>query len=91
MRIRLQLRRRSRTTAPATVLFSSNYNEKGQKQLCVYAECHYSGSRAGPIWSHTDAAVNRCLATLTHDCECGRRFHKAREYQGKRVTKRADA
>lgn len=86
----LRIRRRNRTTAPSTILFTSSINEDGKKQICVYAQCHYAGCTAGPVWSHTDAAVKRCLATLTQDCECGRRFHKAIEFQGKRVTK-ADA
>jgi hypothetical protein len=86
---RLRRKRKSRTTAPAAVYFSAAKNAKGQRQICVYAECRYAGTIAGPIWSHEDAAVRRALATLTSKCGCGRSFHKARGYEGHRVkTKR---
>lgn len=81
----IRKKRRSRTTAPATVLFTKRKNAKDQVQLCVFAQCQYGGQSAGPIWGHTRAAVARCLATLTESCDCGRAFHKAREYEGVRV------
>jgi len=77
---------KSRTVAPAVVYFGSAKNERGQRQLAVWAECTYGGRRVGPVWSHTDQAVTRVLATLTHYCDCGRRYHKARYYEGCRIT-----
>jgi hypothetical protein len=64
-----------RRAAPAVVHFTRSRNERGQNQLCVYAECLYSGVRVGPVWSHSKAAVSRVLATLTHSCDCGRPYH----------------
>ena len=81
----LRRRRKSKTTAPAMVYFTQDRNEDGKKQLCVYVECTYSGRKAGPVWSHTKAAVDRCLAELTKRCDCGRRFHKHRFSEGARV------
>jgi hypothetical protein len=78
-------KRKSRTHAPATVYFGQARNEKGQKQLCVWAQCGYSGKGVGPIWSHTQQAVTRVLATLTSQCDCGRPFHKLRYSEGHRV------
>lgn len=81
----LRRKRKSKLVAPATVMFTQAKNEKGVKQLCVYAQCNYGGAIAGPIWSHTSAAVSRALATLTTRCDCGRPFHKRRETEGHRV------
>lgn len=81
----LRRKRKSKTTAPAIVYFTQARNEKGVKQLCVFAECLYGGSKAGPVWSHSDAAVGRALATLTQHCDCGRYFHKRRRSEGQRV------
>lgn len=78
-------RRKSRTIAPATIYFTQARNEKGHKQLCVFAECSYGGCRVGPIWSHTYASVSRALATLTKRCDCGRKYHKHRFTEGHRV------
>jgi len=75
--------------APAVVYFRSAKNEKGRKQICVYAECDMSGTAAGPIWGHTDGAVKKALATLTQECDCPAKFHSATEYYGKRVRKTA--
>jgi len=81
---------KSKHNAPACVYFTQARNEDGDKQLCVYAECTYGGTRVGPVWSHTDAAVRRCLATLSSKCDCGRRFHKHRFTEGHRVGQHAD-
>lgn len=78
-------RRKSRFKAPATVHFDQARNEKGHKQLCVYAQCQYGGAGVGPVWSHTDQAVRRALATLSKQCNCGRPFHFLREATGHRV------
>lgn len=81
---------KSKHNAPACVYFTQARNEDGDKQLCVYAECTYGGTRVGPVWSHTDAAVRRCLATLSSKCDCGRRLHKHRFTEGHRVGQHAD-
>lgn len=81
----IRRKRKSRTTAPAMILFTQAKNEAGKKQLCVWAECAYGGTRYGPVWSHTPAAVSRCLAELTKKCDCGRKFHKHRYTEGSRV------
>lgn len=86
----LRRKRKSRTTAPSTVYFTQARNEDGKKQLCVYAECTYGGTRVGPIWSHTRASVGRALATLTKRCDCGRKFHKHRYSEGQRVLRDPD-
>lgn len=71
--------------APAIVHFTQAKNNKGRLQICVYAECLYGGVRIGPIWSHTDAAIRRALATLTKHCSCGRPYHKKRYSEGHRI------
>lgn len=81
----LRRKRKSRIVAPACVYFTSAKNPDGKKQLCVYAECTYGGTRVGPIWSHTSQAVTRCLATLSGKCDCGRKYHKTRFTEGTRV------
>jgi len=78
-------KRKSKITAPAVVYFTQAKNEAGKKQLCCFAECVYGGTRVGPIWSHTSASVRRALATLTQRCDCGRKFHKHRFTEGRRV------
>lgn len=78
----LRRRRKSRYVAPATVHFTQARNEDGHRQLCVFAECAYGGTRVGPVWSHTAAAVRRCLATLTKNCDCGRGYHRHRYTEG---------
>ncbi len=84
-------KRKSRTHAPTVIFFTQAKNEKGKKQLCVYAECTYGGGRFGPIWSHSANAVTRCLTELSKKCECGRPFHKFRYSEGTRVMTKASA
>lgn len=79
------LRRKSKMTAPALVRFTKAPDEKGKSQLAVFAQCQYGGGVSGPIWSHTSAAVRRCLAELTKKCGCGRKFHKLRFVEGFRM------
>lgn len=81
----LRKKRKSKLVAPAVVYFTQAVNEEGRRQLCVYAECTYGGSRCGPIWSHSDQAVRRVLATLTRSCECGRKVHTHRFTEGHKV------
>lgn len=78
-------RKKSKNKAPATVLFTSEKNENGRKQKCVYAQCHYSGVGHGPIWGHGDNSVKKVLAELTQNCDCPARFHHKREQQGMRL------
>lgn len=59
-------KRKSKFKAPCMVRFGTARNEKGHAQLCVWAECTYAGRVFGPVWSHTDQAVRRALAGLTH-------------------------
>lgn len=79
-------KRRSRVNADAIVYFSKARNEHGHVQLCVYAECTMGGGRVGPVWSHALSAVRRVLATLSAQCDCGRRYHRHRYTEGQRVT-----
>ena len=81
----LRWKRKNKFVAPAVVYFTQAPNDTGTRQLCVIVECIYAGSRAGPVWSHSSAAVKRALATLTKKCECGRSFHKQRFTEGRRV------
>lgn len=81
----LRRKRKSKTTAPAVVLFTQAANESGARQLCVYAQCTYGGAVSGPIWGHAAQSVRKCLAGLTARCDCGRRFHKHRFTEGARV------
>ena len=81
----MQSRRGKSKTAHATVYFGSAVNNEGDRQICVHAECQLSGNRCGPVWGHDDPSVRRALATLTKYCDCPARFHKARDYVGKRV------
>lgn len=78
-------KRKSRTTAPCVVLFTQVKQEGKGKQLCVFAECTYGGTRMGPIWGHSSQSVRKCLAMLTTKCDCGRTFHKHRYSEGFRV------
>jgi hypothetical protein len=78
-------RKKSRKVAHATILFTSAKNEDGDRQICVYAQCQMSENTAGPIWGHTDQSIRKSLSVLTRHCDCPARFHKPREYQGKRI------
>jgi len=79
-----RFKKAKKTKAPATVLFTSEKNDEGKRQNCVYAQCHLSGYSVGPIWGHKDASVKRALATLTEECDCPARFHQNKEQQGMR-------
>jgi hypothetical protein len=86
IRVGFRRKRKSKVVAPAVVHFTQARNPKTKsKQLCVRAECMYGGTRVGPVWGHTKAAVDRCLATLSSCCDCGRRYHKHRRTEGHRV------
>lgn len=78
-------KRKSKTTAPACIFFTTAKNEKGKNQICVMGECLYGGTRIGPIWSHTRAAVTKCLTLMTQTCDCGRVYHKQRRTEGFRI------
>lgn len=83
--VTLRRKRKSKVNAPALVIFTSAKNETGKRQPCVFAECTYGGTRAGPIWGHSAASVRRLLATLSKSCDCGRRYHKSKMTEGVRV------
>jgi len=82
----LRPRKKSKFVAPASVHFASALNEKKVKQICVYVQCQWAETVVGPVWSHTQQSVDRALATLSARCECGRKYHKAREFTGHRVS-----
>ena len=77
--------KRKRKIADATVRFGIKKNLQGRLQCCVWAECHLSGNRAGPIWGHSDESVRKVLAELTSECDCPASFHRGTEYSGHRV------
>lgn len=60
---------------PADVDYTSETNDRGSNQDCVYVTCSESGCTIGPIWGHSDASVKRALAELTETCPCGAAFH----------------
>lgn len=79
-------KRKSKTTAPAVVTFTAARDAAcGDRRPCVMAECAYGGTKVGPVWGHSAAAVRVCLARLTAACDCGRRAHKSRYVEGSRV------
>jgi len=80
-------RKRPPTKATATVHFRHAKNEKGNKQICVYAECDIGGMVVGPIWGHSELAVRKAMVELTHSCDCPAKFHKAQDYHGLRISK----
>lgn len=81
----IRRKRKSKSKAPAVVHFTQGTNEGKKNQLCVYAECMYSGQYHGPVWSHTRQAVARVLAELSTRCDCGRKFHRHERSEGARV------
>lgn len=78
-------RRRKITKAPATVFFTTHRNDDDREQRCVYAWCHFTDIKVGPIWGHSKRSVKRALATLTEECDCPARFHSQRETEGFRL------
>ena len=81
----LRRKRKSKINAPCIVYFAQALNEDGKKQLAVYGECTYGGARVGPVWGHAWPSVSRCLATLSKRCGCGRKYHKHRYSEGRRI------
>ena len=82
-------RKRPPKRVTATIHFRHAKNEKGHRQICVYAECDLGGTVVGPIWGHSEQAVKKAVATLTRECDCPAKFHRPQEYHGKRVLKSA--
>lgn len=76
---------RRKKFAPAQVTYTTTETQKNGARPCVYATCLFLGTRVGPIWSHSDQAVKRALASLTRECECPAKFHRAMEFSGSRV------
>ena len=58
----------------AEINYTSEENEDGREQDCVYATCCDTGAKTGPIWGHGDASVKRALAQLSEECGTGA-FH----------------
>ena len=73
---------KSKTKAPCTLYYTAGPNAQGVRCPCVFAECHYGGTRVGPIWGHRDASARRAMAELTRQCGCGRRFHHRKYVEG---------
>lgn len=78
-------RKRKGGRAPSVVEYTSSANDDGNDQLCIYAECTWSGERVGPIWGHTEKSMRRALATLTTQCDCPARFHSAHFFEGHQI------
>lgn len=88
----MRRKRKSKIKAPATVFFAKvkdKADPDGPKKLAVFAECHYGGTRVGPIWGHGKASVDKCLATMTAVCDCGRVFHHHKYTEGQRIVGKA--
>lgn len=82
-------RKRPPKRVSATIHFRHAKNENGHRQICVYAECDLAGAVVGPIWGHSEQTVKKAVATLTRECDCPAKFHRAQDFQGKRVLKTA--
>jgi hypothetical protein len=78
-------RRRKLTKAPATVQFTTEENDEGRSQRCIYAWCQFTDIQVGPIWGHSERSIKRALATLTEECDCPARYHTRRETEGFRL------
>lgn len=65
--------------AKAEIEYTSEENDSGFDQECVYANCCESGESVGPVWGQGDASVKRALAQLTEECGCGAKFHTTEE------------
>ena len=63
--------------ATAEITFTQAENERGFLVDCVIARCTDGDYETEPIWGQGQASVRRALATLSEDCPCGQRFHKA--------------
>jgi NADH:ubiquinone oxidoreductase subunit E len=79
------LKIRRRKVAYANIMFTTRPNGTKPSQLCVFAYCQSSGNQIGPIWGHSDQSIRKALAELTCRCDCPAKFHKSREFHGKRV------
>jgi hypothetical protein len=62
--------------APAEIQETTEENDRGFDQECVYAVCSVSGDEVGPVWGTGEASRKRALATLTEECSCGAKFHE---------------
>lgn len=76
LRARRKQERAERKKAPAVVDVTSEINENGYLQPCVYAVCQRGDYMAGPIWGTSERSVTRALCTLTEECPCGARRHE---------------
>ena len=69
----------------ATIYFKSAANEEGKMQTCVYAECHLSVKKVGPIWGHGERSIKRALVHLTLACDCPGKYHYTKYREGFQV------
>jgi hypothetical protein len=77
--------KRLKRKSPATIYFNTAENEEGHMQTCVYAECHLSVVKVGPVWGHSDRSIKRALGELTEVCDCPGQFHNAKYREGYQV------
>lgn len=61
--------------AYADIEYTTEQNDDGYDCDCVYATCRTTGCRIGPIWGQHDRSIQRALATLSEECDCGG-FHQ---------------
>lgn len=66
----------------ATIYYDRSVNEHGHLQVCVFAECHLSALKVGPVWGHGKASLRRALGELTEKCDCPAEYHQAKRYEG---------
>jgi hypothetical protein len=52
-------------------------NSKSQGKPYITATCQESGEVTDPVYGHGVRSVKRALATLSEECSCGSKFHKA--------------
>ncbi len=74
---------------PATIFFKHAKNEKGNRQICVYAQCILSDKVVGPVWGHSAQSIKKAVSMLTRECDRPARFHRPQDFVGKRVLKSA--
>lgn len=77
----LRLKKKSRYKAPATVIFYAP-TEQDVRRPQVFVRCHYSGKVVGPIYGQKLKSIRKALVELTKKCDCGRRYHTAKDSQG---------
>jgi hypothetical protein len=79
-------KRKSRYIAPVVLYYTQmkQDDDATAKTPCVFAECTYSGLRCGPAWGHSYSAKAKVTHELARECDCGRRLHHVKYYEGKK-------